>query len=166
MANPLAHPQAPKPGTSSPWGLIQHVEAFAEAGVFVSTASHGGAWLCPEAQARMPAGVQPMHGRQWWEEDCEILAPVLVFGADGRLRRSDVILELHRWYPGWLEALAPICGAPNAAQVARILDLHAQLRPDGKPDLTTWRRARQSGAVSGEIGAAFFTIAADGEAVG
>jgi hypothetical protein len=162
----IAPPGAPHPRDWSPWGAIDAVEVIADGVVFVSTPSHGGVWLSAEAQLRMPEAIKPMHGRQWFEEDCEIWAPIVVFRAHSpESTRSAAIMLLARWMPGWLDALAAQEGLPTTAQVARIRDLHSQIVKSGQPDLETWRRG-PSGTIEGWIGGVWFTIAACGEAVG
>ncbi|PKQ33420.1 MAG: hypothetical protein CVT61_16355, partial [Actinobacteria bacterium HGW-Actinobacteria-11] len=85
----------------------------------------------------MPAALQPMHGRVWWEEDCEIVAVLIVFGVHDCLDRSSAISSLARWKPGWLDALAAEHDLPSAAQVARIRRLWADFSVPGEPDFTT-----------------------------
>jgi hypothetical protein len=160
------HPDAPRPGHGSPWGTIQHIEPLADGVVFVSTASHGGAWLSEEAQARMPAAIKPMHGRRWYEEDCETCAVLLIFGEGSGIDRNAAIASLAQYTPDWLDALAPVAGCVNAAQVRRIRDLHESHVPDAKPDFTAWKPGRTSGAIEGWVGGIWFTISAAGEAVG
>ena len=160
------HPDAPRQGHASPWGTIQHVEPLADGVVFVSTASHGGAWLSPAAQARMPATIVPMHGRRWYEEDCEICAVLLVFGPAEKFDRTAAILSLAQYTPDWLDAIAPLAACVNAAQVRRIRDLHDSYARDAKPDFGAWRRGSVNGAVEGWVGGVWFTISAAGEAVG
>jgi hypothetical protein len=158
---------APCSGDHSPWGRIDAVEPLDEGVVFVSTPSHGGAWLSPAAQARIPASLSPMHGRTWWEEDCEIAAVVVAFDIDEGMDRSAAIASLARWQPEWLDALAAPLGIVNSAQAARILDRHREIvGEDTMPDLADWRRGQRSGAVEGFIGGVWHTIGATGEAVG
>lgn len=156
----------PRPGAWSPWGAVQHVEPLADGVVFVSTASHGGAWLREAAQARIPAAIAPMHGRTWFEEDCEIWAPLLVFGVhDAENDRGRAVAVLARWKPDWLEALAEPCGVPTAAQVATIRRLWADFRIDGELDLAAFPREAGTGFVHGWIGTRLFVeIKPDGRA--
>jgi hypothetical protein len=161
-----APPEAPVRGAWSPWGAVDGVEVLAEGVVFVSTPSHGGAWLSTAAQTRMPGPLQPMHGRMWWEEDCEVWAPLLVFDVhDADNTRGRAIAILARWKPGWLDALAGRCGVPNAAQAARIADLWTRFGVVGAPDLAAFPREADTGMVHGWIGAALFVgIEPDGRA--
>lgn len=74
----------PKKGGPSPWGVIDGIEVLEEGILFVSTPSHGGAWLSPENLAKMrPALKTPSSfyhaGSPWFEEDCEILRVVIAF---------------------------------------------------------------------------------------
>jgi hypothetical protein len=162
-----APPDAPRRGSWSPWGAIDGVEGLADGVVFVSTPSHGGAWLSDAAQTRMPTAIQPMHGRRWFEEDCEIWAPLIVFRVHDRDNtRSNAIGLLAHWKPDWLDALAAQEGVPNARQVHRIRDLHGEIVGSGTPDFENWRRGSHSVAIEGWIGGVWFTISEDGEAVG
>lgn len=85
-----------KVGDSSPWGPVQEVLRFGlppnDSGVaFVSTASHGGFWVSPDACRRMPPsfraivpfterGVSRGEGSgRWYEEDCDYCLVVLAF---------------------------------------------------------------------------------------
>lgn len=162
----IAPPGAPRPRDWSPWGAIDAVEILADGVVYVSTPSHGGAWLSPQAQLRMPQVIQPMHGRQWFEEDCEIWAPVVVFRAhQPTSTRSAAISLLARCKPDWLDAIAPEEGLPSTIQVARIRDLHGQIVKAGQPDLETWKRLAD-GTIEGWVAGVWFTITPAGEAVG
>jgi hypothetical protein len=154
----------PVPGSSSPWGRVQHVERLRPGVVFVSTPSHGGLWLSEDAQPLMPDQLRPRHGRAWWEEDVEIQAPLLVLGLDDAENDRDrAIAILAAFQPDWLDALAAALRIPNAAQVRRIRELHGD---DGPPDLDVWRSARADGAVEGRVGGVRWTISAAGEAIG
>ena len=152
-------------GVQSPCGAIDGVERVSEDVVIVFTATHGGAWLSQAAQARIPSSIQPMHGRSWWEEDCEILAVLLVFGIHDHMDRSTSIGALARWHPDWLDALAQAHELPTAAQVARIRKLWADFTVEGAPDFTAFPREADTGMVHGWIGTKIFVgIEPDGRA--
>ena len=152
-------------GDPSPWGVIDGVEPLADGVVFVCTPSHGGAWLSPAAQARMPAALQPMHGRAFWEEDCEICAVLIVFALHDSLDRSRAIAILARWKPLWLDALAADHDLPTAAQIARIRRLWADFSVPGEPDFTAFSREADTGMAHGWIGTRIFVgIEPDGRA--
>jgi hypothetical protein len=148
-----APPDAPRRGSWSPWGAIDGVEGLADGVVFVSPPSHGGAWLSAAARTRIPDAIQPMHGRRWFEEDCEIWAPLIVFRVHDRDNScSNAIGLLAHWKPDWLDALAAQESVPNARQVHRIRDLHGEIVGSGTPDFENWRRGPNSGAIEGWIG--------------
>src|SRR3546814_13103769 len=54
---------------STPWGMAQSSEIYADGVVFHSTASHGGIKLDRARNAAMPAMLRVASG--WYEEDCE-----------------------------------------------------------------------------------------------
>jgi hypothetical protein len=166
MSSIISSPvRPPAVGGQSPWGAIDGVERISDDIVIVFTASHGGAWLSPTAHARMPASIQPMHGRSWWEEDCEILAVLIAFGIHDRLDRNTAIGALARWHPDWLDALAPAHELPTAAQVARIRKLWADFAVEGAPDFTAFPREAGTGMVHGWIGTKIFVgVEPDGRA--
>jgi len=71
----------------SPWGAVQQERVLAPGIVQVHTAGHGGIWLSPERQAQLPEWARQIEGAycpkpQWWEEDCEMSVPILVFYAE------------------------------------------------------------------------------------
>jgi hypothetical protein len=51
----MPHPFPSTVGSSSPWGAIQHLTPLGPDAVAVSSASHGGIRVSPEALARIPA---------------------------------------------------------------------------------------------------------------
>lgn len=55
-------------GLSTPWGMAQSSEIYADGVVFHSTASHGGIKLDRARNAAMPAVLRVAGG--WYEEDC------------------------------------------------------------------------------------------------
>jgi hypothetical protein len=68
----------------SPWGAVQKQKVLAPGIVQVFTAGHGGIWLSPERQAQLPEWAKQIASSyapkpQWWEEDCEMAIPLLVF---------------------------------------------------------------------------------------
>ena len=69
-------------GSSSPWGSVQTIEEIAEGIVSVTTAGHGGMWLSADRLARIPAELQHLNRfgvGAWFEEDCEVMIPVVAF---------------------------------------------------------------------------------------
>lgn len=75
--------KAPVEGGRSPWGSIQSVEEIAEGIVSVTTAGHGGIWLAPALEAKVPAGLRALARQyapsQWYEEDCDAYIVGFVF---------------------------------------------------------------------------------------
>lgn len=60
----------------TPWGTAQEVEIIADGIVFISTASHGGYWLSPERNKKVPRSLREKTFVQnglngWYEEDCD-----------------------------------------------------------------------------------------------
>lgn len=75
------NPETPRPGSPSPWGFIDEVEMMMAPGlIFATTPSHGGLYLAPERLEQMPEGERTADG--WYEEDCEILWPMVRFAED------------------------------------------------------------------------------------
>lgn len=74
----------PPPGSPSPWGPIQHVTPLGAEAVAVTTASHGGVLVAPQALLRIPPPLRTTaysHGG-WFEEDCDWSIPYLALGLD------------------------------------------------------------------------------------
>ena len=65
---------APRIRDYSPWGCIDDVNDVGEGMVSVSTSSHGGLWVSPEANKLIPAKFRRVD--RWYEEDCEIVIPL------------------------------------------------------------------------------------------
>ncbi len=159
---------APMEGSSTPWGPAQQASILAPGIVAVSTASHGGIWLSPESQVRIPAGIRPMNGRCWYEEDCEWALVFVLFdavtGRDEHL--GDAIRTLATWNPDWLDLIARDAGVPNCSQVRKIDQLWERFEQPGKPDLALFRSrpGTSPGFVEGQVGPVWFGISAEGEA--
>jgi hypothetical protein len=83
-----------RPPKDSPWGSVQQAEKVADGIWFVYTAGHGGIWLDPDHQERMPACKNFLNSKCWWEEDCDWAIPYLVF--QDEIRQSDPGFENHR----------------------------------------------------------------------
>lgn len=74
----------------TPWGPAQHVERLADGIYLISTAGHGGIWLSMprieqlhEAVGDYKTWLDRESGRGgWFEEDCDMLLPLVVFAAD------------------------------------------------------------------------------------
>lgn len=70
--------------TRTPWGAPQQIEQIGEGVCFVRTAGHGGFFVPPELNRRVPAkwraisfNGQARNG--WYEEDCDAVMVVLTF---------------------------------------------------------------------------------------
>ena len=65
----------------TPWGQADHVTHLPHGIVSVSTPSHGGYYVPPEAREKMPeaARVSPFLKNGWYEEDCDWAIVVLSF---------------------------------------------------------------------------------------
>lgn len=81
---PLTHTDNPNAAITpelmihnTPWGPADYRRMIAPGIVFLSTPSHGGAYLSKELQDKMPAHRRTRDG--WYEEDCEIAYVVDVF---------------------------------------------------------------------------------------
>ena len=72
-------PVRPAAGSPSPWGVIDHADALGPDVVVVSTPSHGGLWVSPEAMTSIPAPLRSTlySGGGWFEEDCDWCIPYL-----------------------------------------------------------------------------------------
>jgi len=71
-------------GGPSPWGAVDHVQALGPDVVAVSTPSHGGLWVSPEAMTSIPAALRATaySSGGWFEEDCDWCIPYLALGLD------------------------------------------------------------------------------------
>jgi len=91
----------PREGDASPWGRIDNVTPLGPEAVSVTTPSHGGIWVTPDALERIP---QPLRataysGGGWFEEDCDWCIPYLALGLhrfDGPQDRQDRVLAAAR----------------------------------------------------------------------
>lgn len=74
----------PTVGSPSPWGPIQSVTPLGADAVVVTTASHGGVCVSPEALLKIPQPVRATaySGGGWFEEDCDWAIPYLALGLD------------------------------------------------------------------------------------
>jgi len=72
----------PRPGDGSPWGLIDSVTPLGPNAVAVTTSSHGGIWVAPEALEAIPEPLRATaySGDGWFEEDCDWCIPYLALG--------------------------------------------------------------------------------------
>jgi DNA repair protein RadC len=73
---------SPRPGDCSPWGLIDSATPLGPDAVAVSTPSHGGIWVAPQALEAIPAPlrVTAYSAGGWFEEDCDWCIPYLALG--------------------------------------------------------------------------------------
>ena len=68
---------------NTPWGRADGKEILADGIISYSTPSHGGIWLSPKRQAKLPPGITNfLRDLQWWEEDCDWAVPYVIFAAD------------------------------------------------------------------------------------
>lgn len=163
----MTAPAEPVTGAPTPWGAAQHTSTLAPGIVVVSTSSHGGIWLSPERQGRIPEGVQPINGRAWYEEDCEWALVFAVFD-DVKERAGhlgNAIRTLATWNKDWLDLIAKDAGIPNCAQIRKIDQLWERFQQPGQPDLAAFRSRPGSsgGFVEGEIGLVWFGISPEGD---
>lgn len=68
----------------SPWGPVQSSTELAPGITLIETAGHGGIRLSAERQKQLPAWAKQIESRfcskpTWWEEDCEMVIPYIVF---------------------------------------------------------------------------------------
>jgi hypothetical protein len=69
----------------TPWGQADKQTKLAEGIIDCSTPSHGGIWLSPERQAKIPTGTRNfLNSLEWWEEDCDWSVPYVLFADDIR----------------------------------------------------------------------------------
>lgn len=64
-------------GSETPWGACEEAVSYGEGVISYSTARHGGFWVSPERQAKMPPALY--RDTQWYEEDCEQALVTLSF---------------------------------------------------------------------------------------
>lgn len=76
------HPNAPRLRGSSPWGGIDLLTPLGPDAVNVSTPSHGGIWVSPDALARIPEAFRTTaySPGPWFEEDCDWAIPYAFLG--------------------------------------------------------------------------------------
>lgn len=68
----------------TPWGAPQDVDIIADGIVFIHTAGHGGYWLSPERNKKVPISLKKKTFCQngldgWYEEDCDAALVESVF---------------------------------------------------------------------------------------
>jgi hypothetical protein len=69
---------------NTPWGPSQHTATIADGITEVSTAGHGGIFLSPERNDKVPiewrrASFNGQGLRGWYEEDCDVVLVILTF---------------------------------------------------------------------------------------
>lgn len=90
--------------SSTPWGISQSSEIYAEGVVFHSTASHGGFKLDRARNARMPAALRVAGG--WYEEDAEWSKVAIGFPElFTTYERRHAEKTLRNYYPNCWEAI-------------------------------------------------------------
>lgn len=88
---------------SSPWGSIDGISPLGPDACSVSTPSHGGIWVSPEANARIPAAFRAASG--WYEEDCDYAIPFAFLGLhNSEAQRENALESLRHWNPDAYEA--------------------------------------------------------------
>jgi len=121
----MFRPLPPREGDASPWGKIDGVTPLGPDAVSVTTPSHGGIWVTPDALARIPEPLRATaySGGGWFEEDCDWCIPYLALGLhrfDGRQDRQDRVLAAARRtlqaYHAANAALLDLAGASTASQ--------------------------------------------------
>lgn len=105
----------------TPWGHADQVKELAPGIYEVSTPSHGGFYLEPDARRKVPApwiayGAQWSHGwgSGWFEEDCAAMAVLLTFSE----LFPDIAAET---WPRIREAAARTLPAAGATQAELVL---------------------------------------------
>lgn len=91
----------PREGDPSPWGIIDGVTPLGPEAISVTTPSHGGIWVTPEALAKIPEPLRATaySGGGWFEEDCDWCIPYLALELhrfDGPQDRQDHVLAAAR----------------------------------------------------------------------
>lgn len=118
-------------GTMSPWGAVQDTTNVAEGIQFVETASHGGVYLSPERNRKVPGSIRNDPG--WYEEDSEWTIAAMVFpeefrshwaegGKDPDEMMANAIRVIRDWHP---EAYQAVTGeAPSLEESRELRRLH------------------------------------------
>lgn len=120
---------APTTRDHSPWGAIQTVDQIGPDAVSVSTASHGGIWIAPEAVAKIPAPFRATayNRAPWFEEDCDWSIPFAFLDLAQHFPeprqselRSAALDTLRNFHPDAFEALTgETCTPANSWQRKR-----------------------------------------------
>lgn len=114
-------PFPPQSGAWSPWGLIQTANPLGPDAVAVTTASHGGLRISPEAFARLPVPIRrtAFSADGWFEEDCDWALPYLALGLEAHERDAARAAEVHaaaiRTVQGYHPQHADLLGVPAPA---------------------------------------------------
>lgn len=100
----------PGVGSQTPWGKAQTARLLAKGIVYVTTPSHGGLWLSHDRMAAMRQYSSEGDPKRWYEEDCEMAAPMLRFANDidaasswsghPKVNRKHCRLTV-RWHVAW-----------------------------------------------------------------
>ena len=81
----------------TPWGAAQTVKILIDGIGQVNTAGHGGFKLSHERNLKVPLYMRQTSG--WYEEDCEVAIPLVVFDTDLRRDGPEWLVELLDKYP-------------------------------------------------------------------
>ena len=114
-------------GMRTPWGAAQHAKILIEGIGQVSTAGHGGIKLSHERNLKVPTYMRQPSG--WYEEDCEVAIPLVVFDADLRRDGSAWLVEsldkyppaqtIANYWPDWYERYFKVKLKPEESHVLR-----------------------------------------------
>ena len=98
-------------GIDTPWGRTQHTKELAPGITLVSTSSHGGIILDKAHARRIPKSiVNFLDNEYFWEEDCDIVVPLILFNSEITevQGKNDVELAtemLRNYNNDWLNAI-------------------------------------------------------------
>ena len=111
----------------TPWGAAQTARVLIDGIGQVSTAGHGGFKLSKERNAQVPLYMRQPSG--WYEEDCEVAIPLVVFDADLRRDGPAWLVEsldkyppaqtIANYWPDWYERYFNVKLKPEESHVLR-----------------------------------------------
>ncbi len=104
----------------TPWGESDGAERVARGITFYSTPSHGGYYLAPTVNERMPEALRLEGG--WYEEDCDWARVVLAFPEYFKIEEQTQAYEsLKNWCPRAFERFFHVTLGPGESFM---LDTH------------------------------------------